>query len=373
MRIVIRYVVFLLLPVTLVLLWLSGVFHPKIAAEEITPETRTVEGIEIGEVEVVEVTHSTFSGKVVAERRVEVSTRTSGYVVKVYVDEGSRVKKGQALLRIDLSDIRSMIEEAERRVIQAERAYKASLARFMVAKRTYKRFERLFKEGAVTDQEFDEVRARFEEAKANLETARIQVEIAKENLRRLRSNLRYVEIKSPIDGYVSERRVDPGDLATPGRVLLVVEAERHRVEVSLPEEYVGKVKLGDRLKVRIDALGKTFSATVVEIDPYVDPSTRTFRIEAEIKADGIRSGMFAKVFVPEEVKTIAVPETALYRKWDFTGVWVVEEDGTLDLRFVRTGRRLNGKVEVLTGLREGERIVVRGVEKACEGCRVGGQ
>ncbi len=372
MKVVVRYVVFLLLPVTLVILWLSGSFHPKIAAEEIVQETRTVKGLELGKVEVVEVTHSVFSGRIVAEERVEVSTRMSGYVVKVYVDEGTRVRKGQVLLRIDPSGIRSRIEEAERKVLQAERAYRASLARFRVAKRTYERFEKLLIEGAVTDQEFDEVRARFEEAKENLETARLQVEIAKENLKRLRSDLRYVEIKSPIDGYVSERRVDPGDLATPGRILLVVEGRKHRVEVNLPEDYVGKVNLGDRLKVRIEALGKTVSATVVEIDPHVDPSTRTFRVEAEVKTGGIKSGMFAKVFVPEEVRTLVVPETAIYRRWDFTGVWVVGEDGTLDLRFVRTGRRFDGKVEVLTGLREGERIVVQGVERACEGCRVGG-
>ena len=372
MKGIVKYVVFLALPVAVVILWLAGVFHPKITAEEVVTETKVVSDVDIGKAELIDVTHYTFTGRVVPEKKVEISTRRSGYVVEVLVDEGSKVKRGQVLLRIDPSDLRSSLEEAEKKVLQAKELYEASLARFRVAKKTYGRFKELFREGAVTEQELDEARAKFEEARASLEAAKIQVEIAKKNLGKLRSELRYVEIRSPIDGYVSKRNVDPGDLAVPGKVLLVVESKKQRVEVDLPEDLAVKLRIGDRVKVKIDTLGKTVPATVVKIEPSLDPSTRTFKVEADLKLEGLKSGMLAKVFIPQEARIVAVPETALYKKWDLTGVWVVGEDGTLSLRFVRTGRRFDGKVEILAGLNGEERIVVRGVERVCEGCRIGG-
>ncbi len=372
MRTLVKYLVFLILPITLVIVWLSGAFHPKISAKETVPETKTITGLEIGRVEVLDRTYISLTGTIVAEERVELSTRRTGYVVYIGAKEGDRVKENQVLLRIDPVDVKARVEEAENRVRQAEEAYEAASARYRVAEKTYLRFKKLLKEGAVTRQEFDEVEARFLEAKANLESARIRVEIARKRLSSAKSEVKYAEIRAPFDGYVVERRVDRGDLAVPGEALMVVERSSYRVRVDVPEEFTGRIRLGDHIKVKVDVLGKVFSAEVIEIEPYVDPETRTFRVEARIKGKGVRSGMFARVFIPKEERIVVVPESALYRRWDFVGVWVVEEDGTLRLRFVRTGRRFEGWVEILSGLKGDERIVVRGVERACEGCRVGG-
>jgi RND family efflux transporter MFP subunit len=372
MKGLIKYLVFLVFPVVLVILWLSGIFHTKVPAEEVIREPRTVTGLEIGTVEVLEGTYVALVGRVVAEERVEISTRRAGYVTYVGFEEGDRVRKGQTLLRIDPAEVRSKIEEAKRRVLRAKRHYEMALARYKVAEKTYRRFASLLKEGAVTQQEFDEVEAKFLEAKAGLEAARIQVEIAEKALSSVMSEEKYTEIRAPFDGYVVKRTVDPGDMAVPGRTLMVLERDSYRVRVNVPERFLGSIRLGDRMKVRVESLGRTFFAKVVEIEPSVDPRTRTFRVEARISGGGLRSGMFARVFLPERERILVVPESALYRRWDLTGVWVVDPEGTLSLRFVRTGRRLEGKVEILSGLKEGERIVVRGLERACDGCRVGG-
>lgn len=82
--------------------------------------------------------------------------------------------------------------------------------------------------------------------------------------------------------------------------------------------------------------------------------------------------MYGSLLIPEKVEALLVPESAIVRRFDFTGVWVVKPDNTLELRFVKLGERRGNKVEVLSGLKEGERIVIQGIEKACEGCRVGG-
>ena len=372
MRTVLKYVVFLLMPVTLIIAWLSGAFYSKVSTGEVLPERKEVKGLEIGRVEVLEVAYLSFTGRIVAERRAEISTRRSGYVVFVGADEGDFVKKGQLLLRIDPVEVRAEVEKARDRLEQARKAYETALARYRVMEKTYTRFKRLLEEGAVTQQEFDEVEARFREAKANLESAKLQVEIAGRDLLSAESRVKYTEIRAPFDGRVVERRVDPGDTALPGKVLMVIEGPVYRVRADLPERLVGSIRAGDLIRVRVDSLGKTFTAKVVEIRPSVDPETGTFRMEASLKGNGLRSGMFAKVFIPQRTRTLVVPQTALFRRWDVTGVWVVDDEGIIRLRFVRTGRVMDGKVEILSGLKEGERIVIRGVERACDGCRVGG-
>ncbi|MDQ7038639.1 MAG: efflux RND transporter periplasmic adaptor subunit [Aquificota bacterium] len=372
MKTLIRYVVFLLMPVSLIIAWLSGAFYSKVSTGEVLPERREVKGLEVGRVEVLERTYISFTGRIVADERAEISTRRSGYVVFVGADEGDLVKKGQLLLRIDPVEVRAEVEKAKSRLEQAKKVYDSALAKYRVAERTYIRFRRLLEEGAVTQQEFDEIEARFLEAKANLESAELQVEIARRDLMSAKSRVKYTEIRAPFDGYVVERNVDPGDTAFPGKVLMVVEGRVYRVRVDLPERLMGSVRTGDLIKVRVDSLGKTLTAKVVEVRPSVDPGTGTFRVEALMEGEGLKSGMFARVFLPQSTKTIVVPQTAIFRRWDVTGVWVVGDDGVIRLRFVRTGRVINGKVEILSGLKEGERIVIRGVERACDGCRVGG-
>ena len=373
MRGLIKYTVFLILPVALVVLWLAGVFHPRLSAKEVERPTNTVTGLKIEKVQVIDRSKVSFSGTVVASDRAEISTRTMGYVSYVGVKEGDYVKKGKLLLRIDPRDTKAQVEAAKQRLAQAEQGYQAALANFEAVKKTYERFKKLLEAKAVTQHEFDMVEAKYKAAKAQLESAKSAVKMAKEHLKAVSTNLSYTEIRAPFSGYVVSKMVDKGDIARPGYPLLILERPPYKVEVSLPERFYSKIKKGDKLEVLITSLGKRTTAQVVEKEPSVNPMTRTFRVKALIKDKNVRSGFYAKVFIEEETpKTVLVPESAVYRRWDFTGVWVVKEDGTLELRFVRLGKRLGDKVEILSGLEGNERIVVEGVERACDGCTVGG-
>ncbi len=373
MRGVLKYVFFLILPVAVVILWLSGAFHPRMSAKEVEISRKTVEGIKVEKVESLKKTVVTFSGTVVPSERAEVSTRSMGYVSFVGVKEGDFVKEGKLLMRIDPRDTKAQIEAARQRVIQAQKNYEATLAGYEATKKTYERFKKLLETKVVTQHEFDMVEAEFKAAKAQLEAAKAGIEMARQNLKAVSSNLSYTEIRAPFSGYVVNKLVDVGDIASPGYPLLIMEKPPYRVEVNLPESMFGRVKEGDALEVYIPSLGKRTEARVVEVEPSVNPQSRTFRVKAVLRDRSIRGGFFAEVLIEEPTeKTLLIPLKAVYRRWDFTGVWVVKPDNTLELRFVRLGRRIGEKVEVLSGLEEGERIVVEGIERACEGCRVGG-
>jgi len=374
MRTLLKYFFFLVLPVTLIIMWLAGVFHEKIHAKEVERPAKEVKGVKVARVMAVDEVHVPFSATLTAADRAEVSTRVMGYVVKEFVKEGDRVKKGQTLYLIDPRDVKAQTEIMKQRIEQAKKNYAAAKAGYEAAKKTYERFKKLLQEGAVTQHEFDMVEAKFKAAEAQLKAAEAEIKVAREAYRAAKAQLSYVEIKAPFTGYVVQKFADEGDIAAPGRPLLVVEKKPYKVEAYFPEKYQGKVKVGDTLDVYVETLNRVFKAKVTEVEPAVDPYTRTFKVKALVEGEGLRSGLYAKVYIVEKLDkpTIIIPKSAIYKRWDFTGVWVVREDGTLELRMVRLGREFDGYYEVLAGLKPGERIVVEGVERACEGCRIGG-
>lgn len=373
MKVVLRYFLLLVLPITLTVLWLAGVFHPKISAREVETERKVVKGLEVGEVQVMDRVRLSFAGALVPSARAEISTKVMGFVSQLRVKEGDFVRKGELLLRVDQRETQAQVESARQGVVQAQKNYASALANFEAARETYERYRKLLEQKAVTQHEFDLIEARFRAAKAQLESAEAAIESAKQNLKATSSVLSYTEIRAPFEGYVVVKEVDVGDIARPGFPLLVIERPPYRAEVSLPERFIGKVRLGDKLEVYVPSLKRSFSGKVVEVEPSVEPSSRTFRVKVGLEGEGLKGGMFVEVFLEEPTgRTILVPESGVYRRWDFTGVWVVRPDNTLELRMVRLGRRIGEMVEVLSGLSEGERIVIRGLERACEGCKVGG-
>ncbi len=374
MRSLIKYVVFLILPITLVVLWLAGVFHDRIEAQEIEKERKTVGDLKIDRVKVSTTLYLSFTGNVEASERAEISTRLMGQVVSVAIKEGQRVKRGQTLLKIDVRDVKSQVKMAHSRLKQAQENYKSALANYEAVKKTYERFKKLLKDDAITQHEFDQIEAKYKAAKAQLQAAKEGVELAREAIRAASTNVDYGEIKAPFDGVVVRKLVDKGDIAKPGYPLIVLEREPFKVSVNLPQTYLGSIKVGDKLRVRIETIGKELTGTVTEISPAVNPMSRTFRIKLLIGGqEGLHSGLYAKVLIPKRGgTTVLVPKGAIYQRWDFTGVWTVDENNTLKLRLVRLGNEHGEYVEVLSGLSPQDRVVVEGIEKACNGCKVGG-
>ncbi|RME10657.1 MAG: efflux RND transporter periplasmic adaptor subunit [Aquificota bacterium] len=368
----IKYAVFVLIILAMVV-WLGGFLTKKEKPGEVSQEAKVVHGITTGNVERLSEVLSPYTGQIVADKRVEVSTRIMGRVKHVLVKEGDSVRMGQLLVSIDAEDIRAQAEAVQHQIAQAEQALRSASANYEAIKKTFERYSALLKEGAITQQEFDQIKAQFESAEAQVAQARAGVKATQSQKQAVVSNLKYAGITSPVNGYVVQKGVDAGDLAVPGHPLLVLESPPYLFEAFLPERFAGRVMAGQEYEVSISGLNKKVRGRVVEVSPALDPITRTFRVKVKLEdTQGIRSGMYASILIPERVEVFLVPEAAIVKRFDFTGVWVVKPDNTLELRFVRLGEKRGDKVEVLSGLREGERIVIQGIEKACEGCRVGG-
>jgi len=365
----IKYIAFLVV-ILLSILWLGGFFSKRTPTKEVAKESKVVHGLTVGTVEKLDYVETPYVGQVVADQRAEVSTRIMGRVLKVYVKEGECVRAGRLLVSVDASDVQAQVNAIEQQRKQAEKAYESALAQYEAVKKTYERYSALLKQSAITQQEFDQVKAQFESAKAQVEQAKAGIEALNAQKSAVASNLAYANLTAPFDGCVVQKNVDVGDLAMPGQPMLILEKAPYKVEVYLPERFLGKVKVGSSLKVEID--GKVLEGRVVESGVAVDPATRTFRVKLSVPSNGLSSGKLARVLIPEDQRTLMVPQSAIVRRFDFTGVWVVKEDNTLELRFVRLGDTFGDKVQVLSGLKEGERVIIQGIEKACEGCKVGG-
>jgi len=338
--------------------WLGGVFHPKIAPAEVNEVPKKVKGLKVETVKAQDLTVTArFAGTVIAQDTARISTRIAGFVEKVLVDVGDRVKKGQLLMVIDPKDL---IARKESLIHQIE----ATKAQAWAAKRTYERLLALKDVGGVTPQQLDMAKAQYEA----LENA---VKALQAAIKEIDNNLRYAEIRAPFDGVVAIKPVNKGDFVGPGSFLLAVDKPPYEVAVYLPEKLFGTVKVGQTLNVEVN--GKTVKGKVKNVAPSVDPMSRSFLVKVSLpQTCKVVSGKSVYVEVPETKKAavILIPKSAVFKWGDFTAVYVVDKNGIIHLRFVRLGLTYGDKVEVLSGLKPGERIVVEGVNKACDGCAI---
>ncbi|MFN3504897.1 MAG: efflux RND transporter periplasmic adaptor subunit [Caldimicrobium sp.] len=368
MKVYWKYALFLLL-LLIILLWLMGFFKTKIKSGEVISQPKKVSGLKVEKVEVRDISEIGYVGRVEAEEEAQISTNLSGIVASIRVKEGDCFKKGDLLLTIEGENIYAQKEALNYQIRGAEAELRSSQAHLEALQRTFERYAKLLKERAVTPQEFDEVKAQYESAKASVERAKAQINSLEEQRRAVAAHLKYLNLKAPFSGCVKEKRVNLGDLAYPGNTLLVIEKAPYRVKVDLPEKYFNSLPLGAELKVWIDGLAQIITSKVIEKSSGINPQTQTFTVKLSLPAlSQLKSGIIAKVLIPEKRKTILIPENALLRRFDFTGVFVLKPDKTLELHYIKVGEKREGKVEVLSGLYGNEMVVVEGLEKACNGC-----
>ena len=303
----------------------------------------------------------TATGELEAENAMEVSTRLMGHVREVLVKVGERVQTGQVLVRIDDTDM-----QARRR--QAEAAIDEARAVLENAETNLARFQRLYQENSVSKSQLDEVRTGRDRAAAGL--ARAQAALAEVEVQ-----LDYLRIEAPAPGQVTRRLVDPGDMASPGQPLLMLEQTgTMKVRAGLSEKDVDLVSVGEQVKVKITSLEQaTYTVPIARIVPAANPMSRTFDLEAYLpnEAGRLKSGMFARVEVPVGSReAVLVPREALHERGQLTGVWIVDEAGTAHLRWIRTGQTIGDEVEVISGLQGGEQLVLRADLPLVEGDKV---
>jgi RND family efflux transporter MFP subunit len=310
-------------------------------------------------------------GTVRARNSSAISARVSGTVSSLRVMEGDRVARGRLLLTIEAAESHAGAAGARAAVEEAKRGVDDVRARKRLADVTFSRYSALFMEQAVTRQEFDGRRMERDVAAQGVGRAEARLLRAREEAKAAGAVAGYTRVTAPMAGIVTARGVDAGMTVFPGTHLLTVEEEGHyRIEASVPESHMGKVKPGDEVRVVVDGIGG-MRGKVAEVVPAIDPGSRTFTVKAEISAEGLRSGVFGRAYIPVGRRTgILAPKVAVIEQGALSSVWVVGKDRIARMRLVRGGRMIGERVEILSGLSAGEQIVVSGMEMVTDGAKV---
>ncbi len=343
-------------------------------------------------------------GTIKAGTQTVLSSKVVGQIVLLPVREGDRVRRGDPMVEIEGRDIaaqlrraqageaeaRRALDEAEGAIRGAEAALRGAEAGRDLALATRKRYEVLRERRSISAQEFDEVETRYKATLSEADRARetlagsqarrsqtlARIEQAEAEVEAARAASGYLRIASPIDGIVTARKAEPGMLATPGMPLLVIDDDStYRLETTVEESRVASVLPGQSARVEIDALQAAIDARVSEIVPASDPATRTYTVKLDLALTpairrNLYSGFFGRaLFRAGERQALVVPESALVRRGQLTGVYVVRDE-TATLRLVKTGKRHDAGIEILSGLNPGTRIVVAAPGDLSDGVRI---
>ncbi len=278
------------------------------------------------------------AGTVRSKQRAVVEAKVSGRVLEYSATPGTKVKSGEVLARLDVQELQARADQAAALLDQA--------------KRDFDRQRQLLASNATTRQDFDAAEARLKVATAGRTEAETM--------------LGYARVTAPFDGVVTRKYSEVGDLAMPGKPLLEIEApDALRFEADLPEAIVDRVKPGDRMPVR---LAQVIEGTVSEVSPVADPVSRTFLVKLDLPAaEGLRTGQFGRVSVPvAQSKLLLVPQSAVLKRGQMEILFTVK-DGKAVLRLVKTGKLIDGQTEVLSGLNEGESVIVSDIARLTDG------
>ncbi len=325
-------------------------------------------------------------GTVRARRSVPVSARLMAYVREVRFQTGDVVSAGQTLVILDAQDLdvaRRQAEAAQREAVsgaaEVDSAINAAKAQLELAKVTFRRVQELHDKKSVSSQEFDEAQARLRLAEAQVEAAaakRKQVEArqaqALEAVHTVDVNRGYTTVTAPFAGVVMEKRVEPGQLATPGTPLAILDqAGGYRLEAPVEESLLPSLRRGQKVDVNLDALAREVQGVIGEIVPSVDAASRTITVKVDLPAiPGLRSGMSGRLrYSGGESQVMAVPAAAVRREGSLELVLVAEQSVARS-RMVTSGERRGDLIQILTGLSSKDLVIQPGGTPVRDGMRV---
>lgn len=293
-----------------------------------------------------------LDGTVEAINQATMSAQTSGRIAEVYYDVDDYVEPGSAIVRF--TDV-----EQQSALRQSSAALDEALARQIQANEDFDRVSGLFESGSASKREYDQALASRDAASARVSAARSAVETAEQQVE-------YTLVRAPYAGIVTERHVQVGETVGVGQPLISgLSLEALRVVVDLPQQVAADVR--EHLTAYIVTGHGRVRAENLTIFPYAHSGSNTFRVRLDLPAGqfDLYPGMFVKVaFVVGESQRLLIPGSALIRRSEVTGVYVVDEEDRVRLRQVRVGGNYGDRAEILAGLRPGERIATDPVNAA---------
>jgi RND family efflux transporter MFP subunit len=378
--------------------------------EAVIEKPATVQGVKIETIKLSPVEEDYEAVGTVRSKTASVlSSKAVGHILVVYVREGDRVRTGQLLIEIDdrdsraqlqkaqagLREVEDSLEEIDQNIRAAESAINAAEAGKSLALATFNRYKALLDQKSVSQQEFDEVQAKRKIAEAEVDRAKrvlqglvakrsqvhAKMDQVKADITSAQVYVGYSRILSPMNGIVTSKKAEIGLLAAPGIPLLALEDDSHyRLEVSVEDSMLKRIRIKTPVQISIDALGpQVFASRVTEIVPASDPESRSSMVKIDlfdekgrsIGQPTLRSGFYGKArFQVGQKQLLKVPQKAILQRGQLVAVFIADSSNILHLRLIKTGKQYGDQSEVLSGLNDGDRIVVEGMEKVKEGDRV---
>ena len=343
-----------------------------------------------------------LSGSIRPVEQATLSTRVMGRITDLSLESGDRFRKGDVLASIDVMDINAQTGQAQLGVAQAQAEVfrsQASLnqlesqkleaqSALRLAQVTQSRMSRLQAEGAVSQSVLDDANTALEQARARVAQSeagirqsqaaidQTQAAVSRAELSVISSDISasYGTIIAPFDGVVFQKMAYEGEMAAPGTPLLKVEnPNKLELEISVPEENLRLVRVGQSVKVQFDAVNQTINGTIQQIVPAANAQSRSFLVKIPLNnSSKLISGMFGRIALPlgANKETLLVPTKALIQRGQLQGVYVVEsteEKAIAVLRWVKTGKPQNEQIEIVSGLKTGDRIITSNIVQLSDG------
>jgi RND family efflux transporter MFP subunit len=338
------------------------------------------------------------TGSLMAEEQADVAAETAGRIVATPIERGTAVSPGSELVRVAAADSDAQAKEAEANAAQIEarlgltpgatfdvnnvaevRNAKASLD---LAQSEFSRIESLMQQKVVSQAEYDQRRTQVEAARQQYESAKNgaaqqyqQLQAARARVAIARKALADTSVRAPFDGLVAERFVSVGDYVTKGmKVASVVRVNPLRIQMTVPEQYVSLVAVGQPVTFEVDAYqGRQFAGSIRYVSPALEANQRALTVEASVpNAKGeLKPGLFATALIrqPKQTPAILVPADAVRVSNGTSRVFVVNGD-RVEERIVTVGQRVDALLEIVNGLKAGEQVATKNVPQLTDGAKI---
>lgn len=314
------------------------------------------------------------SGYVVAQRKSAVSSKITSWLVSLLVEEGSIVKEGEIIATLENSDVKASLEKAKSNIEVARFELEHAKAELAEAELAFNRIKELLENKVTSPSEYDIAEARLKSANAAVSAKKAALRASKSALNEVEVNLEYTFLRAPFDAVVLTKNADVGDIVTPvgaatnarASVVTIADLDSLQVEADVSESNIEQVKVGQPCEIQLDALpDKRFHGKVHIIVPTADRSKASVLVKVAFsdKDPGILPEMSAKVaFLKREVTEIeqqpvrAIPVSTTFKNNGQDSIYIVTGNRVMK-KNIKTGRRLDSMIEILSGIEAGERII----------------
>ncbi len=327
------------------------------------------------------------SGYIVAQRKAAVASKVTGRLVELMVEEGSKIKKGQLIARLENDDVTASRNQAAANLKTTHATLEQAKAEREDSEKEFNRYRRLVEGGYIARSQFDASEARYRRAKASVSAAEASIKAGEAALQGAGVALEYTQIRAPFDAVVLTKNADVGDIVTPigaaanakAAVVTIADMDSLQVEVDVSETSISSVKVGQPCDVQLDALADTrFRGEVHAIVPTVDRSKATVLVKVKFidKDARMLPDMSAKVsflsraITAEEQKPrLATSQSALVDRRKGIFVYLVKGDRVKETP-VTAGVKLGDMTEITSGLKAGDRVVIKPPKGLKDGTKI---